>query len=113
VIKFTKEERAVLLFLLAALFAGSAVMYYKKVSPLPAETFEFKESKKEYSKKININKAAKEELTLIKGVGPALAGRIISYREKNGDFKKAEEIKNIRGIGEKTFEKIKKQITLE
>ena len=112
-IKFTKEEKAVLIFLIAALFAGSAVMYYKKISPHSAETFEFKESKKKYSEKININKATKEELTGIRGVGPVLAGRIISYREKNGYFRRAEEIKNIKGIGGKTYEKIRKQIILE
>ena len=58
-IKFTKEEKTVLVFLLAALFAGSAVMYYKKISPHRAKSFEFKQSKKEYSKKININKTSK------------------------------------------------------
>lgn len=112
-IKFTKEEKRVLLFLLAVLFVGAAVMYYKKLSPAPSQTFEFNEAKKEYSEKININKATKEELTQIRGVGPVLAGRIISYREKYGHFRRAEEIKNIKGIGEKTYEKIKRDIALE
>lgn len=111
--RFTKEEKTVLIFLLAALLTGSAVMYYKKIFPVPAEIFEFKGSKKEYPKKININKAALEELTRIKGVGPVLAGRIVSYREKNGDFRKTEEIKNVKGIGEAKYEKIRLEIALE
>ena len=73
-IRFTKEEKTVLLFLLAALFVGAAVMYYKKVSPASEQAFKFKESKKEYSEKININKATKEELTRIRGVGVCLPG---------------------------------------
>jgi len=113
VIRFTKEEKTVLLFLLAALFVGAAVMYYKKVSPASEQAFKFKESKKEYSEKININKATKEELTRIRGVGGVLAGRIISYREKYGYFRRTEDIKNIKGIGEKTYEKIKRGIALE
>ena len=50
-----------------------------------------------------------EKLT---GIGPALAGRIIEYRESNGAFKSIEEIKKVRGIGEKTFEKMRDEITV-
>jgi len=112
-IKFTKEEKTVLLFLLAALFVGSAVMYCKKMFPLSVKAIEFGEPEEKNAKKININKATGDVLTGIRGVGPVLAGRIIRYREKNGDFRMLEEIKKVKGIGEKTYEKIKKQITLE
>ncbi|MBR5913228.1 MAG: helix-hairpin-helix domain-containing protein [Selenomonadaceae bacterium] len=61
---------------------------------------------------ININTADEKELQKIKGIGPALAGRIIDYRENNGAFKSIEEIKKVRGIGDKTFEKMKDQITV-
>lgn len=61
---------------------------------------------------ININTADEKELQNIKGVGPALAGRIIEYRENNGAFKSIEEIKKVRGIGEKTFEKMRDSITV-
>jgi competence protein ComEA len=47
------------------------------------------------------------------GVGPVTAGRIVEYREKNGPFKTSEEITKIKGIGEKTFQKIKDLITVE
>ena len=61
---------------------------------------------------ININTADEKELQKIKGIGPALAGRIIEYRERNGEFKSIDEIKKVRGIGEKTFEKMRDSITV-
>ena len=59
---------------------------------------------------ININTANKERLMKISGVGKTKAEAIISYREKNGDFKKKEDITKVRGIGKATFEKIKDKI---
>jgi competence protein ComEA len=61
---------------------------------------------------ININTATLSELQNITGVGEVKAQSIISYREKNGGFKAIEEIKNVDGIGDKTFEKIKDQISI-
>ena len=59
---------------------------------------------------ININTANKEQLMKISGVGKTKAEAIISYRDKNGDFKKKEDITKVRGIGKATFEKIKDKI---
>ncbi len=59
---------------------------------------------------ININTATLEELQKINGVGEVKAKSIMEYREKNGGFNSIEEIKNIDGIGEKTFEKMKDKI---
>ena len=59
---------------------------------------------------ININTANKEQLMKISGVGKTKAEAIISYREKNGDFKKKEDITKVRGIGKSTFDKIKDKI---
>ena len=59
---------------------------------------------------ININTANLEQLMKISGVGNTKAEAIISYREKNGDFKKKEDITKVRGIGKATFEKIKDKI---
>ena len=63
--------------------------------------------------KVNINTADKEILSSLPGVGPVIADRIIENREKNGPFKTSEEITKIKGIGEKTFQKIKDLITVE
>lgn len=62
---------------------------------------------------ININTNDENELQKIRGVGPAIAKRILDFREQNGDFEKIEDIKKVRGIGEKTFEKIKDSITVQ
>lgn len=61
---------------------------------------------------ININTANLEQLKEITGIGNIKAQSIIDYREANGGFKSLEELKNVDGIGDKTFEKIKEQITL-
>ncbi len=63
--------------------------------------------------KVNINTADKEALSSLPGVGPVIADRIIEYREKNERFKNKKEITNIKGIGEKTFQKIKDLIVVE
>ena len=62
--------------------------------------------------KININTADAEKLTTLKGIGPATAQKIIDYREQNGAFKSIDEIKNVRGIGQKKFDAIKDKITV-
>lgn len=61
--------------------------------------------------KININTATEEELNSLPGIGQATAGRIIDYREKHGKFHYIDEIMNVKGIGEKTFDEIKGYIT--
>ena len=60
--------------------------------------------------KININTAGPEQLTQLKGVGPAIAERIVDYREKNGSFTSAEQLLEVRGIGPKTLETIADQV---
>lgn len=61
---------------------------------------------------VNINTADAEALQQLRGIGPALAGRIVEYRNENGPFKSLEDIKNVRGIGDATFERIKANLTL-
>jgi len=61
---------------------------------------------------ININTASADELDKLPNIGPARAADIISYREENGGFKSIEELKNISGIGDKTFEEMKDLITV-
>lgn len=63
--------------------------------------------------RINLNTATQEELMSLDGIGEVLAGRIIAYREQNGGFAAIEELKNVYGIGEKIFEKIRNKITVK
>lgn len=70
-------------------------------------------SSQEGGGKVNINTATAEELDTLPGVGPAIAQRIIDYRTASGPFQSVEDIKNVRGIGDATFEKLKDKITVQ
>ena len=59
---------------------------------------------------VNINTANADELDALPGIGPAMAERIIDYRQTHGPFKSIEEIQNVRGIGQKKFDNIKDRI---
>jgi len=61
---------------------------------------------------VNLNTATAEQLATIPGVGPKMAERIIDYRQKNGGFKKVEDLMNVSGVGEKSFLKMKPLITI-
>ncbi len=61
---------------------------------------------------VNLNSASATELEKLPGVGPSTAARIVEYRQKNGAFKKVEDLMNVRGIGEKTFLSLKPLITV-
>lgn len=63
--------------------------------------------------KVNLNTASLEQLQTLTGIGPSKAAAIVEYREKNGGFKKVEELTNVTGIGDKTFEKLKDSITVQ
>jgi len=63
--------------------------------------------------KININTATLEQLDALPGIGPAIAQRIIDYRTQNGNFKKIDDLKNVRGIGDALFDQIKDLVTLQ
>ena len=65
------------------------------------------------SNKININKATQTELETIPGVGPSTALKIIEYREQNKKFSSIEDIKNVSGIGDVKYEKMKDYITVK
>lgn len=62
---------------------------------------------------ININTALSGDLTRLPGIGEVMAERIIDYRTKHGGFKSTEELMNVKGIGEKKFEKIKENVTVK
>ncbi|QCR32952.1 helix-hairpin-helix domain-containing protein [Lysinibacillus sp. SGAir0095] len=64
------------------------------------------------SVKVNLNSADVTELTTLPGIGASKAQAIIAFREENGSFKTIEDLKNVSGIGEKTFEKLKEYIVV-
>ncbi len=79
-----------------------------EASPAPAEEPVLEEVLVE--KSVDINQASLEELDRLPGIGPALGQRIIDYREQNNGFYDIEEIMEVSGIGEKTFQKLEPYI---
>ena len=61
---------------------------------------------------VNINTASASDIEGLPGIGTKTAARIVEYRQKNGPFKKIEELMNVRGVGEKNFLKLKPQLTV-
>ncbi len=69
-------------------------------------------NKEENSSKVSLNEGVKEDFMTLSGVGESKAQAIVEYRLKNGPFKKIEDIKNVPGIGDSIYEKIKDNLTL-
>ena len=62
---------------------------------------------------VNINRATREELERLPGVGPALAGRIVEHRERHGAFRRVEHLLVVRGISERRFAELRARVTAE
>jgi len=98
----SKREILVLVILIAVLIALNIVNYAKR-ERLKANTLVVVE---EIAVKIPINTAQTDELDVLPGIGPGLAGRIVAYRNEHGPFKTVEDIKKVKGIGSKLLEKM-------
>lgn len=64
------------------------------------------------AKVVNVNTATTEELQTIRGIGPAIAGRILEYRKEHGPFDKIEDLAKIHGIGESKLQRMKTQVSI-
>ena len=93
-----------------ALFAGAP--HLSAQAQAPSRSTSRSATKPALTTPININTAAAGELDNLPGVGAKTAERIVEYRQKNGPFKKIEELMNVRGVGEKNFLKLKDHITV-
>lgn len=94
--------------------ADQMVIYVPEIGEvieMSEKSSESQESQTKDTGKINLNQASETELQTLSGVGQKKAQEIIRYREENGGFKTIEDLKNISGFGEKTFEKLKDSIT--
>lgn len=129
---FTKNEQRVFLFLALVFLAGVAIKIYNTYVIPPAEQqFDYTLTDSvfhEHSKallhdsaagvaslhrRINLNTATKTELMTLPGIGETTAERILLHREENGVFKSVNELKNVKGIGAKKFEKLKTHIEVQ
>jgi competence protein ComEA len=90
--------------ILGVLFVPLLIQAQQAAAPPPAP--------KSAAVKVNLNTAGLDELQKLPGIGPKVAQRILDYRKQNGDFKKVEDLMKVRGIGEKTFLKMKDQLTI-
>ncbi|RKD73052.1 competence protein ComEA [Sinobaca qinghaiensis] len=84
----------------------------EETTPLNMESTDV-ETNGESLEKVNLNTAEAAELETLPGIGPAKSAGILSYREENGLFTSAEELKEVSGIGDKTYEQLQDSITVE
>ena len=132
---FTQQEKNVILFLTVFFAIGIIVVTIRNGSIFSSQksTLQDKSKFKSLAKSvyddnqetkidksiagsqglININEAEKDELITLPKIGPVTAERIIRYREDYGKFSSVNELKNVKGIGDKTMEKILSLITIE
>lgn len=112
-----KRERSVLLILIAILLIGIAFGFYQRRPAyvgVRSDSFVWSERNPSAENlKININEADIAKLMKLKGVGKVLAGRIIEYRSANGNFRSVEELRKVKGLGQKLYEKIKDEVSID
>jgi competence ComEA-like helix-hairpin-helix protein len=107
---FTEQERRAILFIITVALAGLGINFLKTINQNNKVTASIFQD--ENLGKININTADRELLMSVSGIGERLAQRIIEYRIINGNFKELNELKNIKGINDYRFEKIKDYLIL-
>lgn len=120
----TATERKVILFLTVTFLVGAGIRLYQETFP-SKQQFDYRASDSTYAalneslereqalgdsastKILDINKASKEQLVSLPGVGEVTAERILLYRDEIGDFKSINDLKNVKGITKKKFEQLK------
>lgn len=110
-----RREKFIIIFLLALLLIGLTFKSCKRsdrIIDVKIKSFTYEPSTN-ISSKVNINEADETALAGLSGVGPALAKRIASYRTEKGRFLSIEELKKVKGIGDKLFDKIKDEVSIE
>ena len=118
------HEKIVLITLSFLLLAGSVMLHVRNSRPLAGITVHENAIKKELTlkevkdildekRRVNVNEASPEELTVIPGIGEKMASRIIDRREAYGDFFTEKDLLKVKGIGEKKLEKMREWIRFD
>ncbi len=102
-------------FLLTSLLIAAATACVKlpRRAALTVDKAPTAQAPKQSSTPFSINRASREELEKLPGIGPALAARIIEHRERHGPFRRVEHLLIVRGISERRFREIRALITAE
>jgi len=125
----TPQERRIVIFLIATLMVGCAVKLIRHHFPQrPPEVSLISQELPEKihsdaialdtgdgkpGEIIDINSATPEQLQSLSGIGPHLARRIIEHRDQHGPFSSTKDIMAVRGIGEKMYQRLREQITID
>ncbi len=139
---FTKNEQKMFLLLAVVFLAGAGVKLYNAyVIPPSTKDFDYTASDSEFTKRsahlssvqtanaamnsakpgkttlpvhrINLNTASQEELDKLPGVGKGTAEQIVAYRTRHGKFTTVDELKNIKGIGERKFKTLQQFVSIQ
>ena len=102
-------HRALFATLVVCLLLGQAAVASAQRKPSPASAAKAGAT----GDVVNLNTATATQIATLPGIGEKAARLIIEYRDKNGGFKKIEELMNVKGIGEKSFLKLKPLVTVD
>lgn len=111
-----KREIFIVSFLLILLIIGLFLGFYQEKTPsvnVKVNSFIPDIDVQWQPKKININEADAKSLTTLHGIGESLANRMLEYRSQNGYFRSTEELKKVKGVGEKLFDRIKDKVCID
>ncbi len=108
-LSLTRQERQVILFLITVALTGMGISFLVKRNSVVKTLICFNQN----IGKVDLNKANKESLVNLPGIGEKLAERIIEYRSEHAGFKDAEELKNIKGISNYKYEKLKELLFIQ
>lgn len=106
----TPHERKVLLFVGTLILCGAALKFFNVKANSCSESASV-QSRPASIDAFDINTVSQQDLETIPGIGPHIARRIIEYRSQNGEFKTLEDLKKVKGIGDKKLQTIKNYIT--
>jgi competence ComEA-like helix-hairpin-helix protein len=107
--EFTLEEKRVIIFLAGAALLGIGIQFLFKLCPAAPKLMRIAPNQI----KLEINKAPMEELVSTRIISEKLARKIIEYRNRHGCFRSIEELKEVKGIGEYRYEKLKNILCVE